>query len=223
MAGRSEDIHLYLPSEMQEPMQYDIEKYCYLPFQVIFHPIDTETKTVLYEDKYIIIESIPLSHRIPCCGFLFKEKQKSNVLLPDKCRSYGIPPQEYGKIKNGADYVLPDGTIISNSELASCDFLPRSYAYCSDTTYYPAIIEQIKDVMLLYHEATFIEKDATQAEIKGHSTARQAAMIARDANAHQLAIGHYSTRYDDENILLAEAQSIFPNTVASQENMILYL
>ncbi len=222
MLNRSTDLHLYLPTEMQEPLQYDIEKYCYLPYQVIFHPIDTKIKTVLYEDKVIIIESIPLHHRVPCCGFLFKEKSKANVLLPDRCRQYGIPPQEFGKIKNGADYRLPNGTIVPNSELtALSDFVPRTYAYCSDTAYYPAIIEQIKEATLLYHEATFIEEDAAQAESTAHSTSRQAAMIARDAGVHQLAIGHYSIRYEDENTLLSEAQSVFPNTIATQEGLYL--
>ncbi len=224
MLNRTTDLHLYLPTEMQESLLYDIEKYCYLPYHVIFHPIDTKIKTVLYEDKEIIIESIPLFHRVPCCGFLFKEKPKANVLLPDRCRQYGIPPQEFGKIKIGSDYQLPNGTVVSNSELtAPSDFVPRTYAYCSDTAYYPAIIEQIKGATLLYHEATFIEEDAAQAESTAHSTAKQAAMIAHDADVRQLVIGHYSMRYEDENILLSEAQSVFQNTIASHEGMVLQI
>jgi ribonuclease Z len=146
---------------------------------------------VLYEDKEMMVETIPLNHRVPCCGFLFSEKPKLPVLLPEKCKAYGIPPRELGKIKAGADWTMEDGRVIPNSELTvPSDFVPRKYAYCSDTA---------------------------------HSTAAQAATIARDAHVKQLAIGHYSIRYDDETALLAEAQRIFPNTVASQEGMTIIL
>lgn len=220
MLARTEDLHLWLPANLEEPLKRDIDQYCYLPFELFFHPVDTSRRTVLYEDKEMMVETIPLNHRVPCCGFLFSEKPKLPVLLPEKCKAYGIPPRELGKIKAGADWTLEDGTVVPNSELTvPSDFVPRKYAYCSDTAYYPEMVPQIKGVNLLYHEATFTTEDEQQAVNAAHSTAAQAASIAKEANVGQLAIGHYSIRYDDDETLLAEAQNIFPMTVASQEGM----
>lgn len=224
MLDRTADLHLWLPADLEEPLRRDFEQYCYVPFKLIMHPLDTTKQTVLYEDKEMKVETIPLNHCVPCCGFLFSEKPKAPVLLPEKCKAYGIPPRELGKIKAGADWTMEDGTVIPNSELtAASDFVPRKYAYCSDTAYFPEMIPQIEGADLLYHEATFTSEDEQQAVNAAHSTAAQAAAIARDAHVKQLAIGHYSIRYDDEAPLLAEAQSIFPNTLASQEGMTISL
>ena len=224
MLDRTADLHLWLPADLEEPLRRDFEQYCYMPFKLIMHPLDTTKQTVLYEDKDMKVETIPLNHRVPCCGFLFSEKPKAPVLLPEKCKAYGIPPREFGKIKAGADWTMEDGTVIPNSELtAASDFVPRKYAYCSDTAYYPEMIPQIEGADLLYHEATFTSEDEQQAVNAAHSTAAQAATIAKDAHVKQLAIGHYSIRYEDETPLLEEAQSIFPNTVASQEGMTISL
>ncbi len=224
MLDRTADLHLWLPADLEEPLRRDFEQYCYVPFKLIMHPLDTTKQTVLYEDKEMKVETIPLNHRVPCCGFLFSEKPKAPVLLPEKCKAYGIPPRELGKIKAGADWTMEDGTVIPNSELtAASDFVPRKYAYCSDTAYFPEMIPQIEGADLLYHEATFTSEDEQQAVNAAHSTAAQAAAIARNAHVKQLAIGHYSIRYDDEAPLLAEAQSIFPNTLASQEGMTISL
>lgn len=220
MLARTEDLHLWLPADLEKPLRRDIEQYCFLSFRLIMHPIDTTRRMVLYEDKEMMVETIPLNHRVPCCGFLFSEKPKLPVLLPEKCKAYGIPPRELGKIKAGADWTLEDGTVVPNSELTvPSDFVPRKYAYCSDTAYYPEMIPQIKGVNLLYHEATFTTEDEQQAANAAHSTAAQAATIAKEAKVGQLAIGHYSIRYDDELTLLTEAQNIFPKTVASQEGI----
>lgn len=222
MLDRKADLHLWLPADLEEPLKKDFEQYCWLPFNLIMHPLDTTKQTVIYEDKDMKVETIPLNHRIPCCGFLFSEKEKPAVLLPEKCKAYGIPPKEFGKIKAGADWTLEDGTVIPNSELtAASDFVPRKYAYCSDTAYYPEMIPQIEGANLIYHEATFTTEDEQQATNAAHSTAAQAATIARDAHCGQLAIGHYSIRYEDETPLLTEAQAVFPNTVASQEGMVI--
>lgn len=224
MLDRTADLHLWIPADLEEPLKYDFEHYCYTSFKLIMHPVDTTKQMVLYEDKGMKVETIPLKHGVPCCGFLFSEKPKLPVLLPEKCKAFGIPILEFGKIKAGADWTMEDGTVIPNSELTvPNDFIPRKYAYCSDTVYYPEMIPQIQGADLLYHEATFTSEDEQQAVKFAHSTAAQAATIARDANVKQLAIGHYSIRYGGESELLAEAQSIFPNTVASQEGMTIYL
>lgn len=220
MFNRTKDLHLWLPADLGNPLRYAIEQFCDLSFKLIMHPVDATKEQVLIEDNDLKVETIPLNHRIPCCGFLFSEKPKLPVLLPEKCIALGIPPQEFGKIKAGADWILEDGTVISNRELTAVnDFVPRKYAYCSDTAYYPEMIPQIQGVNLLYHESTFLSKNEQQAIKTAHSTAAQAATIARDAQVGQLLIGHYSIRYEDESIMLAEARRIFPNTVASQEGM----
>ncbi|MGM9804471.1 MAG: ribonuclease Z [Muribaculaceae bacterium] len=222
MLDRKTDLHLWLPADLQAPLEKDLEQYCYLPFKLIMHPLDTTKQAVIYEDKDMKVETIPLNHRVPCCGFLFSEKEKPAVLLPERCKAYNIPPKEFGKIKAGANWTLEDGTVVPNSELTMpSDFVPRKYAYCSDTAYYPEMIPQIMGVSLLYHEATFTTEDQQSAENAAHSTAAQAATIARDANVGKLAIGHYSIRYDDEAQLLTEAQAIFANTVATQEGMVI--
>lgn len=222
MLDRKSDLHIWLPSDLVEPIEKDFEQYCYLPFKLIMHAIDTTKQAIIYEDKNMTVETIPLNHRVPCCGFLFSEKEKPAVLLPERCKAYGIPPKEFGKIKAGADWTLDDGKVVPNSELtAPSDFVPRKYAYCSDTAYYPEIIPQIQGANLLYHEATFTTEDEQKALNAAHSTAAQAATIAKDANVGKLAIGHYSIRYDDETTLLDEAQEIFANTVACQEGMVI--
>ena len=224
MLDRTEDLHLWLPESLKEPLENDFKQYCSLPFKLIMHSFDPAKHMVLYEDKEMLVETIPLNHGIPCCGFLFSEKLKLPVLLPEKCLSYGIPPCEFGKIKAGADWILEDGTVVPNSKLTTpSDFVPRRYAYCSDTAYNPQMIEQIQGVDLLYHEATFLAKEEQLAASVGHSTATQAAMIAKDANVGQLAIGHYSIRYPEETELLAEARSVFRNTTATQEGMTIRL
>lgn len=222
MLDRKSDLHIWLPSDLVEPIEKDFEQYCYLPFKLIMHAIDTTKQAIIYEDKTMTVETIPLNHRVPCCGFLFSEKEKPAVLLPERCKAYGIPPKEFGKIKAGADWTLEDGTVILNSELTMpSDYVPRKYAYCSDTAYYPEIIPQIQGVNVLYHEATFNSEDEQKAVNAAHSTAAQAATIAKDANVGKLAIGHYSIRYDDETTLLDEARQIFANTVACQEGMVI--
>jgi ribonuclease Z len=224
MFGRTDNLQVYVPQEMVEPLEHDLIRYCHLPYKVVLHAVDTTSTKVLFENRTMTVESVPLEHRVPCMGFVFREKNKSNVLLLEKCKQYGIPYKEFGRIKDGADYVMPDGQIVSNAKLTKkSDYVPRSYAYISDTAYFPALVPQIKEVDLLYHEATFVERDVAQAVATAHSTAQQAASIAKEANVKQLAIGHYSIRYDNEDELLAEAMETFPNTVASQEGMVFKL
>lgn len=130
---------------------------------------------------------------------------------------YNIPVFELNRIKNGEDYILPDGSIIPNNRLTTPSASPRSYAYCSDTIFHRPVIEQIKGADLLFHEATFAQCDAQRAKETFHTTAAQAAEIARTAEVKQLLIGHFSARYEDENILLQEASQVFPNTILAKE------
>ncbi len=160
-----------------------------------------------------------MRHRIPTCGFLFAEKQLLRHIRRDVTDYYGIPVYELNRIKNGAGYTLSDGTVISNERLTSPADLPRRYAYCADTLCSPHIIEQIRGVDLLFHEATFAQSEQARARETFHSTAIQAAQIARAAAARRLLIGHFSARYENEEILLREAMSVFPHTVLARETM----
>ena len=176
---------------------------------------------MIYEDRSLTVTTIPLRHRMPCCGFLFAEKQRPNHIIREMVDFYEVPVYELNRIKNGEDYVTPEGKTISNSLLTRPSDLPRSYAYCSDTIYMPEIAEQIKGVDLLFHEATFVNADLPRAKETFHTTAAQAGEIAKAAGAKKLVIGHFSARYEDENVLLKEASDVFPETVLAKETLCL--
>ena len=221
MLDRTDDVHVYVPENLKDSLASLLRTWCNLTFSVIIHTHDGESRVVLYEDSELTVETIPLRHTVPCSGFLFREKPKRPVLLPERCLSYGISVRDFNRIKNGEDFILPDGTVVPNSELTTpSPFVPRSYAFCSDTSYTPDIVTQIEDVDLLYHEATFTADEETTAAKTLHSTTVQAAEIAKAANVGKLIIGHYSVRYSGEHQHENEARQVFPNSVASQENMV---
>jgi ribonuclease Z len=154
---------------------------------------------------------------MPCCGFLFREKPKRRHLIGDIANFYNIPTYQRQNIKDGADFITPDGDVIPNSRLTKDADPSRSYAYCSDTLPCPGNCELMKDVDLLYHEATFAESEKTRAKSTFHSTAKEAATMAKEAGAKRLVIGHYSSRYDDSTPLQNEANDIFPGTECANE------
>ena len=220
MLGRTADLHIHAPKELEKLLLPQLHFFCKgMGYKVIFHTIDTQQQTCIYEDRSVIVYSIPLQHRIPCIGFLFTEKPTPNHIRRDMIDFYQIPICELNRIKNGADYQLPDGTYIPNDRLTIPSDPPRKYAYCSDTVYNRKIIEQIRDVDLLFHEATFAESELARAKETLHTTASQAGRIAREAQVKQLLIGHFSARYDEESTLLKEAKSVFPNTILAKENL----
>ena len=169
------------------------------------------------ESNDLTVHTIPLVHSLPCCGFLFREKPKPRRMRKEKIEEYNIPPERVPAIKAGEDYSLPDGTVIPHIELTRGAQLPRSFAFCSDTSYNEKIIPQIKGVDILYHEATFLDELKERAQQTMHSTAKEAATIAKKANVKRLIIGHYSQRYFDLSPLLDEAQSVFPDTLLAEE------
>jgi len=220
LLGRTAQLHIYLPKGGEGVFAPMIHYFNWeMTFEVLFHEYDDKVHQVIYEDRSLTVKTIPLSHRMPCCGFLFEEKPSPRHILRDMIDAYEIPLSEINRIKNGADFVQEDGTVIPNARLTTPSDPPRSYAYCSDTKYMPSLASLLKGVNLLYHEATFCEEDAQKASSRFHSTASQAAMVARDAGVKQLVIGHFSSRYVDENPLLAEAKAIFPQTVLANENL----
>lgn len=176
---------------------------------------------LVYEDRSMTVRSFPLRHRIHCVGFRFDEKPKPRHLNGEMARFLNIPVSQLAAVKAGADFVKADGTVVPNERLTTPADHAGSYAYCSDTMFAPSIVPHIQGVDVLYHEATYAESEAVHAEPRGHSTAAQAAEIARMANVGQLVIGHYSKRYTDSDQLLAEARAVFPNTVAADEGMVI--
>lgn len=222
MLGRTAPLHIYAPDGFSNIMKMQIDFFCKdLEYEVVFHDVDTNAKNIIYEDRSLTVETVPLSHRVPCCGFIFREKQTLPHILRDMADYYKVPVSQFNNIKNGADWVDEEGNVIPYTRLTKPSELARSYAYCSDTRYLPMLHECLKDVCVLYHESTYSKEDEDMAKMYFHSTAAQAAQVASDANVGKLVLGHYSARYEDENRLLEEAKNIFPNTVLSDEGLII--
>jgi len=218
LLGRTARLHIHANEQLEDMLHRQMELFCRdLGYEVVFHPIDASHREVIYEDRSLTVETIPLTHRLPTCGFLFREKPSLPHIRRDMLDFYRIPVSQSMNIKNGADWTLEDGTVVPNSRLVTPAEPPRSYAYCSDTRYMPELHLQLKDVTTLYHESTYGEDNLAMAQKYNHSTARQAALVARDAGVRQLILGHYSSRYEDEDILLNEAREVFENTVLSNE------
>ncbi|MDY4250418.1 ribonuclease Z [Bacteroides pyogenes] len=220
LLGRTADLHIHSPHGLEElfaPWMEFFHKT--LPYKVLFHEFDTKRPEVVYEDRSLTVSTIPLKHRIPCCGFLFEEKQIANHIIREMTDFYKVPVYELNRIKNGADFVTPDGELIPNARLTRPAEPARKYAYCSDTAFHPQIAEQIKGADLLFHEATFAQDEEARARETFHSTAAQAARMAADAGVKRLVIGHFSARYEDESVLLDEARAVFPQTMLAKENL----
>lgn len=224
LLGRTAELHIHSPKGLEELLTPMLNFFCHtLAYKVIFHEFDTRQASVVYEDRSMTVTTIPLQHRIPCCGFLFAEKARPNHIIRDMVDFYKVPVYELNRIKNGSDYVTPEGEVIANTRLTRPSDPPRKYAYCSDTIFRPEIVKQLSGVDLLFHEATFAESELARAKETYHTTAAQAARIALEAGVRQLVIGHFSARYEDESILLKEASAVFPNTILAKENLCISL
>ena len=218
LLGRTAKLHVHGPKELGEELERQLAFYTHdFGFEVVFHPVDTTKRAVVYEDRSITVESIPLIHRMPCCGYLISEKSSQPHIRPEMLECYGVPRSQINNIKAGADWTTPDGDVIPNERLVIPADPVRSYAYLSDTRYIPDLWKQVKGVSTLYHESTYGDDHLPQAEKYCHSTARQAAMVARDAGAGKLLLGHYSSRYEDETVLLDQAKEVFENSYLTTE------
>ncbi len=184
-------------------------------FPLHFHDLEDEETPLLLDEAEYEVRSFPLVHRIPCRGFLFREKMPPRKIRAEKLAEYAVPVEEIEKIRSGSDFLTADGRLIPNEELTREGRPPRSFAYVTDTLYLEALAERLQGVDLLYHEATFMEKDAQRAEETCHSTAAQAARIASMAGVKKLVLGHFSAKYRDLTPLLDEARKIFPETYLS--------
>ena len=215
LLGRKNQLHIYGPGELMELVKF-YEKYFGTDqsYRITVHPLGYTRKMLIFEDERLEVFSFPLKHRVPTCGFLFREKKPDLNLKKEAIDIYKPLLEDIHKIKKGEDLVLSDGKKVPNSELTLPPWKTRSYAYCSDTAYDPGLSEILQDVDLLYHEATFSKEDEELAGTTGHSSSAQAAMVARACNAKRLLIGHISSRYKTPELLLNEACDIFVNTYA---------
>ena len=220
LLGRTADLHIYSPvglEELLKPMLSFFNRE--MTYQVYFHEFDTKVSALIYEDRSLTVTTLPLRHRMPCCGFLFAEKPTPNHIIREMIDFYQVPLYELNRIKNGADFVTSEGEVVPNARLTTPSAPPRRYAYCSDTIYQPSLVDYVREVNLLFHEATFADSEMQRAKETFHTTARQAAQLAREAAVKSLLIGHYSARYEDENLLLQEPASVFPQTQLARENI----
>ncbi|MBK9540690.1 MAG: ribonuclease Z [Bacteroidetes bacterium] len=218
LQGRVSTLHIHGPHDLKEIIDIQL-KYSEttLRYPVEFHSIDPKNPSVLYDDEDVTISSIILSHRIPCTGFLFTEKPRQRKLKKDKLAQFNIPVTFYNELKAGKDYIDEEGKTVPNSALTIDPRKPRRYAFCSDTIFDERLISIVKGVDLLYHEATFLSDKADRAKETFHSTAAQAATIAKEAGVRRLIIGHFSARYKNLYPLLEEAKSVFPETTLAIE------
>ncbi|HAH22992.1 MAG TPA: ribonuclease Z [Prolixibacteraceae bacterium] len=219
LLGRDKDLHIYSHSELQKYLSAQVN-FLYadeIPFRIIYHPLNFKSVQMIYEDKKVTIYSFPLSHRIPTCGFRFEEKPVLPNLKKQKLEEYNIPIRERQRIKEGGDFITSDGRVIPHSELTIYHYKARSFAFCSDTRIDESYIESVRNVDLLYHEATFAEDNQELANITYHSTGKDAATVALRAQVGKLLIGHFSARYKDNSPILEEAIKIFPQTRAIAE------
>lgn len=224
MLGRTGELHIHGPEGLTEYI--DAHRKSFLAecsYEIITHEHDYRKSEVIHEDPSLCVRSLPLSHRIPTMGFLFEERCAARHLDKPAVDFYQVPRCCYPAILLGESYTAQDGSIIPNNRLTKPGRISRRYAYCSDTEYFPNLIEQVRGVDLLYHEATFGEDLRARLATTAHSTAREAATIALKAEVKRLLIGHYSSRYTDVTPLLDEARSVFPNTTAAQEGLIIHL
>ncbi|MDX5423095.1 MAG: ribonuclease Z [Hymenobacteraceae bacterium] len=221
LQGRQVPLHLFGPPGLSEILTLQF-KYSgtNLSFKLIFHELDTTCYKKIFEDKQITVHTIPMEHRVPCCGFIFREKQKPRPLIKEKLPDFLTPPQlvrlKWGEhIRDEAGNIL-----VHNQDVTMEPKRSRSYAYCSDSRYKPELLPYLRNVDLLYHEATFTDELRERASYTFHSTARQAAELACAAQVRHLLLGHFSVRYKDLTPLLTEALEVFPKTDLATEGSI---
>lgn len=218
LLNRQSDLHVYGPKGIKEMilLQLKLSK-SFTGYNLYFHELSSNDQEVIFEDEQVVVKTIPLVHRVYTNGFLFQEKNIDRQLNLDALKNYGIEPVYFNKVKKGHEIVLEDGTVISNDKLTFDPLPAYSYAFCSDTKYDESITTYIEDVSVLYHESTFLHKDVFYAERTFHSTALEAATIAKLANTKLLLLGHFSTRYGSLDPFKSEAKAVFESTMVCDD------
>lgn len=214
------EVHIYMFAEGIALLKRMMEVFAHPPcYEIVCHELKVE-KRVVYEDKSLTVETFPLNHTVPAVGFIFREKPKLRRLRGDMAEFYHVPVSRRQAIKEGEDFIAEDGRVIPNSWLTEDPEPPSSYAYCSDTIYNHGVVNAVKGVDVLYHEATYGDDMAHKAAARGHSTARQAGKAATEAGVKKLIIGHYSKSYTKKKtVLLEQAKEEFPNVELAWEGM----
>lgn len=220
MLHHTSDLYIHSHPDLKALLQPWLDYFCQdLTFKVYFEPFDPLQHQIIYEDRSVSVETLPLVHGVPTAGFLFKEKEQAPHVNSELLRFYQATPLQIKAVREGADLLTADGKVVPNKQLLCPPTPPNSYAYCSDTYYTERLIPLIEGVNTLYHEATFGEAESARCKNTLHSTAKQAATIAQKAGVKQLIIGHFSARYATLTHLLDEAQTVFPSTVLATDGM----
>ncbi len=215
---READLHVYGPKGIKEIITLQLKLAdSWTDYNLYFHELSSKASELIYEDDTVEVHTIPLTHRVYTNGYLFKEKEGERSLNIDAAKAANINVAYYRKLKQGFDVENEDGVVIDNTKVTFPANAPKSYAFCSDTVYKPSIVPIIKDVDVLYHESTFLEAHAHLAPKTKHSTAKEAAQIAKQANAKTLVLGHYSSRYPDLELFRAEAKDVFENVELAED------
>lgn len=219
LLGREKELNIYAPAPVEEIIASHIKYFeNNLPYNVVCHTVDTKKSEVVYENRVLTVKTIPLKHRILCCGYLFEEKCPPLNVRKEAITEYGLGIAQIADAKRGEDIVSDNGDVIYNKDITYIPYKPRKFAYCSDTAYSEKVVEAVKGVDLLYHEATFLERDKALAKKTGHSTAAAAARVAKKAEVKKMIIGHFSHRYDSNDSLFEnEAREIFSETYIAEE------
>lgn len=216
--NRINDLHIYSPSELKSiiDLQMNVSG-ARFPYPIHYHNLFREE--IIFEDNKLSVECFKVNHRIECWGFLFREKKNPRKINIKQVNKYKVPSSFFENLHRGEDYLNDDNQLVKNSELTIPAEAPRSYAYCADTSYHEPIVEKIKGVDLLYHEATYLADLEEKAIARFHSTSRQAAQIAKNAGAKKLLLGHFSSMYDTLDQFKEEACEIFENSEIAEEGV----
>ena len=217
MGGRMVPLHVYGPGNLRPFINFFLSYNEWLPYEIVFHPVNTRFPETVFETKSVTVTAFPLLHGIETYGYIFREKEPQWNIRKECIGEYGLTLTEIGTLKRGEDVVREDGTVIPLAEAAYKPFVPRSYAYASDTAVFPGEAEVLKDVTVLYHEATFLQEHEDKAAARFHTTTLQAAQVARDAGVSKLLIGHYSSRNLDHRLYETECRTVFPETYAASD------
>lgn len=221
LLGRAKPLHIYAHRGLEEIIQMQLDIAGFVSrYDLIFHDLsETHIETILDNDIFFV-ESLPLQHRIPCCGFLFTEKPHPRKFLPEKTRQFDLPFEAIPILKSGKDFTNPAGEIIKYTEVTTAGSPQRKYAYLTDTRIAKTLVSKLRQCQLLYHESTFLHADKDRAYNTFHSTAFQAAGFAKKCEVSHLLLGHFSAKYKNPMVLQDEARQVFENTILAKEGMV---
>jgi len=218
LLGRKDELNIYGPKGIKEvvSLQLKLAK-SWTDYPLFFHELVSSKSETIYKDDFLTVKTIPLDHRVYTNGFLFTTKSIQRKVNLNAIKEFKLEHYHYRQIQEGKSIKLNDGTVLNNEDISLNPDPPKKYAYCSDTAFNPNLVPLIKGVDLLYHESTFLEKHSELAKITKHSTALQAAKIAKDAGVKKLMLGHYSNRYNDKEHFYKEATKIFKSVILSED------